>query len=142
RDVVEQLLDGSHECLADRDLDPLVQAVLELRRDGNGSSASKAGAIRRQISADGRVRGPLIYGGAPATLRWSSHGAQLHNLPRHDPRFQPRSILRDIADGATLVELEDLHGPPLKVVSEMLRPVLVTAPNKTLIAADFAQVEA
>jgi DNA polymerase bacteriophage-type len=119
-----------------------VQAVLELRQDGGGSSSSKAGAIRRQISADGRVRGPLIYGGAPATLRWSSHGAQLHNLPRHDPRFDPQQILRDISVDATLTELEDLHGPPLKLVSEMLRPVLIAAPGKVLVTADYAQIEA
>ena len=81
KDIVTELLD-------DDTLDAEVRAVLELRADGGGSSSHKVAAIARQLSPDGRIRGALVYGGASATLRWSSHGAQLQNLPRHDRRIQ------------------------------------------------------
>jgi DNA polymerase len=115
--------------------------VLEMRRDGGGSSHTKAPSIERRLSDDGRLRGSLIYGGAPATLRWSSVGAQLQNIKRHDDRFIVDYLVRDVIDGASLVELEDLHGPPLLICSELLRPVFV-AETDALIIADFSQIEA
>ena len=116
--------------------------MLEIRQDGGGSSAQKSNAIARSLSRDSRIRGALIYGGAPATLRWSIHGAQLQNLPRHDSAFNVGWILRDLVDGATVQELGDLHGPPLKICSELLRPVLIAAPGLTLVTADYSQIEA
>ena len=133
KNIVQELMEDPH-------LDPEVCAVLEIRQSGGGSSSGKAAAMGRQLSA-GRVRGALIYSGA-ATGRWSSHGAQLQNLPRHDPQFDASWIIRDIADDACLTELADIHGPPMKLVSELLRPVLIAAPGKLLITADYAQIEA
>jgi DNA polymerase bacteriophage-type len=142
RSIVTELLD--HCGTGTRSvLDPTVRAVLELRQDGGGSSSQKATAIQRQLSADGRVHGALIYGGAPATLRWSSTGAQLHNLKRHDPRFtDPKQLLSDVVSGSSTAELAQNYGSPLKVVSELLRPLLIAAPGHTLITADYAQIEA
>ena len=136
RSDVEMLLDS------DIPLEPKVLAALELRRDGGGSSSHKALAIGRQLSPDGRIRGSMVYAGAVSTGRWSSHGAQLQNLPRHNPDFNSDWLLRDVAAGATPAELQELHGPPLKMVSELLRPLLVSdRPDQVLVAADYSQVE-
>ncbi len=124
------------------DLDERVRDVLQIRQVGGGSSSLKAAAIGRQLCADQRIRGALIYCGAAATGRWSSHGPQMQNLPRANPAFHPRHIMRDIAADATLQELEDLHGPVLKLVSELLRPLLVAPPGKVLVTADYSQIEA
>jgi DNA polymerase bacteriophage-type len=131
--------------LLDRDdLDDTTREVLELRRDAGGSSISKIPAIGRHLSADGRLRGALIYAGATATARWSSHGAQLQNLPRPDDKLKLHipSILRDLALNPTPAEIEALHGPPLKVVAELLRPVFVAALGNRLVSGDFSQIEA
>jgi DNA polymerase len=129
--------------LLDRDdLDDTTREVLELRRDAGGSSISKIPAIARHCSADGRLRGALIYGGASATARWSSHGAQLQNLPRHDDRFNVPALLRDLALSPSPEEIEFLYGPPLKAVAELLRPVFVAAPGCRLVCGDFSQIEA
>ena len=126
--------------LLEGELDDGIRDVLEMRRDGGGSSHTKAPSIERRLSGDGRLRGSLIYGGAPATLRWSSVGAQLQNIRRHDDRFVVDYLVRDVCNGASLTELECLHGPPLLLCSELLRPVFV-AETDALIIADFSQIE-
>ncbi len=134
KDIVEELL-------ARDDLKPEVRQVLEWRQDGGGSSNTKTGSIARRLSADGRIRDALIYCGA-TTGRWSSGGAQLQNLKRPDPRFHAPAILRDLRDGATADELDQIHGPPLKLVSELLRPLFIAAPGKQLVVGDYSQIEA
>jgi DNA polymerase bacteriophage-type len=135
KDIVEELL-------ARDDLKPVVRQVLEWRQDGGGSSNLKTGSIARRLSADGRIRDALIYCGAASTGRWSSGGSQLQNLKRPDPRFHASSILRDLRLGATADELDQIHGPPLKLVSELLRPLFIAAPSKQLVVADYSQIEA
>ena len=107
------------------DLDPVIRGALVMRRDGGKSSASKYRAICDRVSADGRIRGVLVYCGAAATGRWSSRGAQLHNLPRGGAIKDPLQAIYDLIAGATLDEIEYLHGPPLVVASEILRPVFM-----------------
>jgi DNA polymerase len=135
RQAVEDLLENE-------DLDPSIRHVLQLRQDGGGSSSTKVVAIDQRLSDDGRIRGALTYGGATSTLRWSSHGAQLQNLPRANGQYNIPAILRDLNDHATLVELEDIHGAPLKVASQLLRPLFTANPSLQLVASDYSQIEA
>jgi len=135
KDVVEELLERD-------DLAPLVRTVLELRRDGGGASTAKAAAIARRLSPDGRLRDGLVYAGAVSTGRWSSHGAQLQNLPRSNEKLSGPDIMRDLADQATLVELEEIHAaPPLKLVSELLRSTFIASDGQ-LVVGDYEQIEA
>src|SRR5262249_37085559 len=86
---------------------------------------------------DHRIRGSLrIYGGAPG--RWSSLGAQLHNLPRNDAEL-PSSLVAALIAG-NRAELAR-WGNPLKVTSGISRAALCAAPGHTLIAADFGAIE-
>lgn len=124
------------------DIDSLVRGVLLMRREGGKSSAAKYRAILERLSRDGRLRGALVYCGAASTGRWSSRGAQLQNLPRGGSVKNVNGAIRDLLAGATLGEVEDLHGPPMVVASELLRPVFVAAPTTWLARGDYSQIEA
>ena len=127
------------------DLPGIVRDVLLIRRDGGKSSASKYAAIASRVSADGRIRGVLVYCGAASTGRFSSRGAQLHNLPR--PNLLKKSstalaLIRDIQAGASLAMIEDFYGPPLVLASELLRPVFRAGDGRVLVRGDSSQIEA
>jgi hypothetical protein len=124
--AVQDLLDRE-------DLDETVREVLEMRQEGGGSSIAKIPSILRRLSADSRLRGALVYGGAPATVRWSSHGAQLQNLPRHNKALDIEAILADLQHEPSTSELEFLHGPPTKICAELIRPVFRAAPGHVLV---------
>jgi DNA polymerase bacteriophage-type len=124
------------------DLDDVVRSVLLLRRDGLGS-ASKYKAIRKRLSRDGRLRGSMVYCGASATRRFSSRGAQLHNMRR--PTILKKSsmalaAIRDIQDGASIAAITELHGPPLLIAAELIRPTFIGSP--ILARGDSKQIEA
>jgi DNA polymerase bacteriophage-type len=125
----EELPDDAHE-------------VLELMRDGGGTSHTKAAVLARRVSADGRLRGELVYCGAAQTGRWSSSGVQLQNIRRHKKELRPRAIIADLAAGARLDWLEQFHGPALQVASELLRPSFIAPPGGRLVWLDFASIEA
>ena len=46
--------------LLDEDLDDVCREVLELMRDGGGTSHTKADVLARRVCADGRLRGELV----------------------------------------------------------------------------------
>lgn len=126
------------------DVPALVREVLQVRRDGGGSSAKKWKAILGRLSADGRARGGLVYCGAAATRRWSSRGIQLQNLPARVTIVggDVDAAVRDLLDGATIDEIEDLYGPPLLVASALLRPAFKAPGNAVLARGDLSQIEA
>jgi DNA polymerase bacteriophage-type len=75
----------------------------------------------------------------------SSRGAQLHNLPRGlflKKRSVIDAVIRDISDGATFGEIEELHGPPIVLASELLRPVFWTDSDHWMARGDSKQIEA
>lgn len=123
------------------DLLPLVRDVLVIRQDGGGSSSRKYKAILKRLSGDGRLRGAMVYCGAASTGRWSSRGAQLQNLPRGGT-VDIEAALRDVMHNATLDEIEFLHGPPLIMASELLRPSFMAPPGHWLVRGDYSQIEA
>src|SRR5215831_21048363 len=115
-----------------------VRELLELRQRGAYASTHKFKKLLNFIDpTDHRIRGALrIYGAGPG--RWSSIGAQLHNLPRNDDEF-PRTLIDALlaGDRAELAR----WGTPLEVVSELSRAALSAAPGHVLICADFGAVE-
>lgn len=127
--AVAAMLDNS-------DLSPFIRNVLALRRDGGGTSSKKYRAILARLSADGRIRGVLVYCGAASTGRWSSRGAQLQNLSRGgnikgedgDP-VDALNMVRDVLAGASAAEIEMIYGPALVVAAECLRPLFTVPAN-------------
>ncbi len=125
--------------LESTDLDPLVRSVLFIRQQGGGTASKKYHAILARLSADGRLRGALVYCGAAATGRWSSRGAQMQNMLRQG-KLHVEHAIRDIMDGATIEEIAEIHGPPLMVAGELLRPTFIGRP--ALARGDSSQIEA
>lgn len=138
---IEELLEAD-------DLPAHVRRVLELRQEAAKNSVSKLKAFLKRCGTDGRIRGAFLFLAA-GTGRWSSVGAQLHNLPR------PRKIFGD-----THLNLETLFavirtgepdwlrfnygdelGKPLHLVSDALRSFIWAAPGHELCVADYSGIE-
>jgi len=115
-----------------------VRELLELRQRGAYASTHKFKKLLNFVDPiEHRIRGALrIYGAGPG--RWSSIGAQLHNLPRNDDEF-PLSLIDALiaGDRAELAR----YGNPLEVVSELSRAALSAAPGHVLICADLSSIE-
>lgn len=120
---------------------PAVREMLEIRRDAAKTSAAKLKAFKARADDHNRMRGSLLYHAA-STGRWSSVGAQLHNVPREGVEH-PDLSCGLLADG-DIEGLELLHNgqAPLDIVSRSLRSMIVAAKGCELIVADYAQIEA
>ena len=127
----ESLNKKAIENLLKQDLPDNVKAVLKIRRDGGKSSVAKYQAMVDRVSADGRVRGNLMYHGA-STGRWSGAGVQLQNLPRDTVKDWDWS--RD--------HLHPISKDTLGQLSRMIRGTICAAPRHRLVWADYAAIEA
>jgi DNA polymerase bacteriophage-type len=148
RGTVERLLDYLRkiECT-----DEVLMRVLELREFGASAAPKKFGAILDQ-HIDGRLYGQFVFNGAGQTGRFSGRGVQLQNLtrsvlgrdPGDDYGYWEEPTVALIASGCTLEELR-AHGNgevPARKLALTIRPAFVAKGTRTLIKADFAQVEA
>jgi DNA polymerase bacteriophage-type len=121
-----------------RDLPGDVRQALLIRQEAGRSSTAKLRKFIDVASADGRVRNMFQYHGA-APGRWTGRGVQLHNLPRQ--KLKPKQIeaaLRALPD-ADLIDT--LFGPPMGVISEALRGMLIAKPGHELLTSDFSNIE-
>jgi DNA polymerase len=124
------------------DLPDVVRNVLMMRREGGKSSTAKYLAMLARMSNDGTIKGSLLYCGAAATGRWSGKGVQLQNLPNTRTLKRPLRAIQDLIDGATIEEIEELHGPVLVVASELCRPTFMARPDHLMVRGDSSQIEA
>lgn len=130
------------------DLPADVRHVLELRQEAAKTSVSKLRAFLKRCSEDGNIRGAFLFNAA-GTGRWSSVGAQLHNLPR--PRKEFGDAHPDLAILFWAFRQEDpdylklLYGDKLGrtlfLLSDAIRGFLWARPGHDLIAADYAGIE-
>lgn len=132
------LMDGQDEILNRKMINTLlatplpdkVRRVLEIRKVAGKSSVAKYQAIIDRASADGRVRGNLMYHGA-STGRYTATGVQIQNLPR--------DVVRDWDYARETIKVAP---DKLGVLSQMLRGMIIPDKGKKLIFADYASVEA
>lgn len=124
------------ELLARDDLPGVVRELVEIRKEAAKASTAKLKAMTAATSPDGRSRGVLLYHAA-GTGRWAGKLWQPQNLPRlsADEEVIEFVLRRDV----DCVDM--LFGPPLEVISSVLRPCLIAAEGKDLIAADFSNIE-
>jgi DNA polymerase bacteriophage-type len=148
RGVVERLLDFLR---AKKCNDSVLMEVLELREFGASAAPRKFKAIL-ESHIDGRVFGQFQFNGGGQTGRFSGRGVQLQNLTRttlgSDPTDdygtweEPTVAL--IAGGCTLEELR-VHGAgevPARKLALTIRPAFVAKGDRTLVKADYRQIEA
>jgi DNA polymerase len=144
RGVVEKLLDWIRKTEHD---DPILREVLELREFGASAAPKKYQAALNQ-EVGGRLRGQIVFNGAAQTGRFSGRGVQPQNLTRtplggdygdHEPGAV--DLITDGCDLATLARYGDGEVPSRKLAL-LVRPAIVAAPGRTLIKADYEQIEA
>jgi DNA polymerase len=115
-----------------------VRELLVLRQQGAYASVQKFKKLGAFTDpGDHRIRGALRFHGS-ATGRWTSLGAQLHNLPRNDSEY-PASLVTALVAGdhAELAR----YGNPIEVVRGLSRAALCAALGHELICVDFGAIE-
>lgn len=131
RDEVSELLDLKH-------LPPDVRRVLEIRAEAGKAAIKKIDALLLGCSSDGRARGLLAYHAA-STGRWAGRRFQPQNIKRPKEKDQDSLIPIVMTGSAKAVEM--LAGPPLEVVGDVLRGMLIAAPGAQFYAADYSNIE-
>jgi DNA polymerase len=121
-----------------REPEDFVRELLTLRQKGAFDSVRKFKKLMAFADpSDHRIRGALrIYGAG--TGRWTSLGAQLHNLKRNDAEL-PASLINALLTGnhAEMARLGNL----LEVVGGLGRAILCAAIYHKLGCADLAAIE-
>lgn len=129
--TVEQALAG--------DMPDDARLVLQSRQAVGRSSTAKAAAMLARVSPDGRIRGQFVYHGA-TTGRWTARGIQPQNLPRD----QVQDVDACLADAATadVDTFRMLWGEPGDAIAGCIRGLIHAPAGHTLVAGDYAQIEA
>lgn len=115
--------------------------IIEIVMQVNKTSTSKYQAGLNRVCKDGRIRDLLMYHGA-GTGRWSGKGLQIQNFPSRD------LIIKDMDEAVEDVKSGDLewchamYGNVMKLLSDVLRGLLIAPERQDLIVADYASIEA
>jgi len=126
--------------LATDDLPPDVAEVIQCADDLWASSVAKFSRLRDLADVeDNRVRGAFVFAGGSATGRASSYGAQVHNFTRKCAKA-PESVRASMVQGHPIVP--KFGARVTDVLKGMLRPAIIPAKGKSLVVADWAQIEA
>jgi DNA polymerase len=131
--------------LKDGELPEHVAEALELRALCSSSSIAKLGRMKAVINEDGRARGACQYHG---TLPGRSAGRlfQPYNFPRGtvkvDGEAPDPDVLVNVVRSGDPELVEQLIGPPVKTIVSGLRHCILAEKGKTLIAGDYAGIQA
>jgi DNA polymerase len=124
--------------LEDEDLPEAVKDLLRQTLLTSATSTAKYSKIMKAMSHDHRMRGSLLFCGAPRTKRWSGKIFQPQNLPR--PDMDVDQVEREIG---WLVEGKLQHiMEPVRLSWNALRGLIIAAPGKKLVQADLSGIEA
>jgi DNA polymerase bacteriophage-type len=131
------------ELLKRSDLPPVIRRVFEIRQElGKASVAKYAKCLNNADHETGRLYDTFVYHKA-STGRWAGQGFQPQNLPRGELGLKADKVDQAIsAVKCGDVETVATIGPPMQVLSDLLRPVICAPEGKKLVTADFEGVEA
>lgn len=149
REIVESLM-AYLETLDERegltDEEWAVLEVLEVRLFGASATPAKYQKILNTVDLDGRLKGQYVYGGAPATIRYSSKGVQIQNLSRDTvgSREDEIAVIELIAEkGADAYdEIKGRYGYVGKVLSRLIRPAFIAPEGQTMVWCDWSSIQA
>lgn len=126
-----------NDLLADEDLPDDARTIIEMRLGASSTASTKYNPLLLGLSADGRRRGCLQYGGAKRTLRWAGKGFQPQNLARG--HFSGDELDQGI-DMLLKGRAHWLYDVSKLTASTVRGCIIPTAGNK-LVVADYSNVE-
>ena len=146
------------DLLSDDDLPDDARTIIEMRLGASSTASTKYTPLLLGLSADGRRRGCLQYGGASRTLRWSGKGFQPQNLARgyfdddpedkviQRPGESERTYLlrkRALSTGIDMLLKGRAHWAydVSKLTATTVRSCVVPTPGNKLLVADYSNVE-
>ncbi|ELL4580602.1 DNA polymerase [Salmonella enterica] len=126
-----------NDLLADDDLPDDARTIIEMRLGASSTASTKYNPLLLGLSADGRRRGCIQYGGAKRTLRWAGKMFQPQNLARgyfagEELDFGIELLLRGRAHW-----LYDIS----KLTASTVRGCIIPEPGNKLVVADYSNVE-
>ena len=141
RGVVAESLakDKMKSLLEDMDDDEVSEA-LGLRGELSKISLKKYDVMQACLCADGHMHGLLSFYGATRTGRWAGRLVQLQNLPRN--AMADLDTARELLRSGGYEALDMMYGNVPKVLSELIRTVLVPSAGCRFIVSDFSAIEA
>lgn len=112
--------------------------ALEIRSLLNRSSLAKFDTMMRMAGPDRRIRGTFMHHGA-STGRDTGKGIQPQNYPRGNSKEVEKLIYA--INGLDYEDFKAIFPNVFDTLSNVLRGMLMAAPGKKFVAADFAAVE-
>lgn len=147
-----------NDLLEDPDFPDEGKALIEMRLGASSTASTKYNPLVNGLSADGRRRGCLQYGGAKRTLRWAGKGFQPQNLARgeysddHEGKIKRREGESDVSFWVRSHMLTNginslLRGKAhwaydiSKLTASTVRGCIIPAKGKKFVVADYSNVE-
>jgi DNA polymerase len=123
------------------DLPQDVRDVLQVRVDLGKTSVAKYQMFKTATDVnDHRLRDILVYCGAGATGRWAGKLVQLQNLPAdRSGKFDIDAAVEMLKSNPD--EFEIWYPDVAQALSYCLRGMIISAPGKDLLVADYATIE-
>lgn len=126
-----------NDLLADDDLPEDARTLIEMRLGASSTASTKYNPLLLGLSADGRRRGCLQYGGAKRTLRWAGKGFQPQNLARGHFSGDELNHGIDMLLKGRAHWLYDVS----KLTASTVRGCIIPTAGNKLVVADYSNVE-
>ena len=126
-----------NDLLADDDLPDDARTIIEMRLGASSTASTKYNPLLLGLSADGRRRGCIQYGGAKRTLRWAGKGFQPQNLARGHFSGDELNHGIDMLLKGRAHWLYDVS----KLTASTVRGCIIPTAGNKLVVADYSNVE-
>jgi DNA polymerase bacteriophage-type len=126
-----------NDLLADEDLPDDARTLIEMRLGASSTASTKYNPLLLGLSADGRRRGCIQYGGASRTLRFAGKGFQPQNLARGYFSGEELDLGIDLLLRGRAHWLYDVS----KLTASTVRSCIIPEKGKKLVVADYSNVE-
>ena len=123
-----------------KELDPAVRRVLELRQLMGKTSIKKYQAMAATRCEDERIRGISQFYGANRTGRYAGRLVQMQNLPRN--HIETLDAARQMVRANDYDGLRMIYGNVPDTLSQLIRTAFIASEGRHLVVADFSAIEA